>query len=1337
MASCSRTSSDSDASENVRASTPVGVSETIQEIVRRRFAEFRKFFVGPVAVAALSAEQNLLVKRKLLQSLSRRSVYWIALLLVVSPFWFVVGAWTKTSDIYPWFRVVWIMGLWGLAAPFAAYLLKKTVMLPKHAGVSAVGQLHWAWAALVMLTSFWWAAASFGLIPPTYVIGVIVHSHHFKFARYGFMELTMIGQAITLLLLAPSFRAALGALLVGTIPFAFDMAPGFFIHRPGMFDWYTAQLIGYCVVAWYICNDQQLICVKEVVLEEARAQAVAAMLEKNQFMAAISHDLRQPLTTLGLKLGFIERCVKSTSLAVDVSIAQRQVAAMEGMINGALDICRLESRTWNVEIQEVALTSLLRGIVADMQPLAEAKGLRLRLHSRPYLVRTDRHALDRIVRNMVTNAVRYTPSGQGGKNGHVLLSCQRRGTCVRISVWDNGIGIPEGRQADIFKSYVQVDNPERNRDKGFGLGLAIVQGLANLLGHRLDVNSAPGRGSRFSVMVPFVERIPPELLGEVQTVEDGEADLTDMVVAIIEDNSDLRIEISMRLIEHGCYVVAGESSSDVIEQLRIEALASGPHFILSDYRLENEDGIAAILAVRAATEASIPAILWSGDTSSAVLKKVAASGMKLLSKPVSEQTLLTLLAEYKPKKLTDDGRKRGQANTKPAQRSEAAPDCRPVMASCTRTPRDSDASETPPRPRTSRLVDEKAHSTGRRRFADFVNLFVGPVAALSAEQNLYVKRELLQSLSRRALCWTALVSVGASLLCVYGSWIKTSDSYLWFRVVWPLGLWGVATPMAAYLLKRTMALPKHAGVSAVEQLDWAWAALVTLTSFWWAAGSFGLTPPDFISPQARYVKLASSGFLEYTLISHTFTLLLLAPSLRANLGSFVLGAIPFGFSLGPPLFIHRPFMLVFYTAQLVGYCLLAFFVFYNEKHAYVKEIILDEARERAETAKEEKSLLVAAISHDLRQPLTTLGLKLSFIERSIEATRMVDDVSMAQRQVDTMEGMINGALDICRLESGTWNVEIQEVALTSLLRGIVADMQPLAEAKGLRLRLHSRPYLVRTDRHALDRIVRNMVTNAVRYTPSGQGGKNGRVLLSCQRRGTCVRISVWDNGIGIPEDRQADIFKSYVQVDNPERNRDKGFGLGLAIVQGLANLLGHRLDVNSAPGRGSRFSVTVPFVERIPPELLGEVQTVEDGEADLTDMVVAIIEDNSDLRIEISMRLIEHGCYVVAGESSSDVIEQLRIEALASGPHFILSDYRLENEDGIAAILAVRAATDASIPAILWSGDTSSAVLKKVAASGMKLLSKPVSEQTLLTLLAKHKPQENRPKAGPSVRSAT
>ena len=257
MASFTQTRRDSDAGETPGARTSLCAGETAHTIKRRRFAEFKDLFVGPVA--ALSTEQNLLVKRELLESLSRRSVYWMALLLVESPFWFVFGSWIKTSDIDPLFRVVWMLGLWGMVTPLAAYLLKKTMALPKHAGVSTVEQMHWAWIALVMLTSFWWAAASFGLNPPNFVV---LHGFHFRLARYGFLELTMISQAFTLLLLAPSFRAALGSLVIGTIPFGFNIAPLLFINRPGMFDWYTAQIIGYGVIAWFICNDQQRTCVK-------------------------------------------------------------------------------------------------------------------------------------------------------------------------------------------------------------------------------------------------------------------------------------------------------------------------------------------------------------------------------------------------------------------------------------------------------------------------------------------------------------------------------------------------------------------------------------------------------------------------------------------------------------------------------------------------------------------------------------------------------------------------------------------------------------------------------------------------------------------------------------------------------------------------------------------------------------------------------------------------------------------------------------------------------------------------------------------------------------------
>ncbi|MGF6812099.1 putative membrane protein [Paraburkholderia sp. Clong3] len=153
---CAQTRGDSGGGTKTEAGTSPGAGETIQKIGRHRFAEFVNLFLG--RVAALSAGQNLFVKRRLVESLSRRAVYWIALLLLGSALVFVFGTWIRTPDIYLLFRFVWIFGLWGMATPMAIFLLRKTMALPKDVDANAVEQLHWAWAVLIMLTSLWWAA---------------------------------------------------------------------------------------------------------------------------------------------------------------------------------------------------------------------------------------------------------------------------------------------------------------------------------------------------------------------------------------------------------------------------------------------------------------------------------------------------------------------------------------------------------------------------------------------------------------------------------------------------------------------------------------------------------------------------------------------------------------------------------------------------------------------------------------------------------------------------------------------------------------------------------------------------------------------------------------------------------------------------------------------------------------------------------------------------------------------------------------------------------------------------------------------------------------------------
>ncbi|MFP4894127.1 hypothetical protein [Paraburkholderia sp. EG304] len=189
MASSTQTRCDSDVGEKPGARMSLSASKTAHKIACRRFGELVDLVRGPIA--ALSAEQNLRVKRDLLESLSRRAVYWMALALLGSLFelksgyWIIPDYWIKASDIYRLFRVAWIFGLWGMAAPMAIYLLKRTMALPKHADVNAVEQMHGAWAALVILTSVWWAAGSFGLIPLQFQF------HGTGSGRIGFLELTL------------------------------------------------------------------------------------------------------------------------------------------------------------------------------------------------------------------------------------------------------------------------------------------------------------------------------------------------------------------------------------------------------------------------------------------------------------------------------------------------------------------------------------------------------------------------------------------------------------------------------------------------------------------------------------------------------------------------------------------------------------------------------------------------------------------------------------------------------------------------------------------------------------------------------------------------------------------------------------------------------------------------------------------------------------------------------------------------------------------------------------------------------------------------------------------
>lgn len=408
----------------------------------------------------------------------------------------------------------------------------------------------------------------------------------------------------------------------------------------------------------YSYRDLFRLYARGVMLEDQRLQIEKASHDKNSFIASISHDLRQPLTALSLTLCSLEgRLTQDRQSLADLSEARRQAEAIEDMVNGALDLSRLEAGTWKTVIREIALPQLMNKVAMDLRNEAHERGLRIAVRCLPVLIRSDHLGLERILRNFLANAIRYSRPSDTllSRPRQILLACQRRGGKVRISVIDRGIGIPTERLGEVFQEYVQLDNAERDRSKGFGLGLAIVRGLVHLLGHTLEVQSVLGRGSRFSVLVPLVGNIPPELLGSKFQVMENR-DPIGMTVVVIEDDADVRNRVLICLSELGCRVISAEAASDVVKELAAAGQGLQPDFILSDYRLRNgKTGIQAIEAVRNCVGYHVPGAIWSGDTAPEVLREVAryAGDLELLTKPVPKAKLRQILTN------ADERRRRG------------------------------------------------------------------------------------------------------------------------------------------------------------------------------------------------------------------------------------------------------------------------------------------------------------------------------------------------------------------------------------------------------------------------------------------------------------------------------------------------------------------------------------------------------------------------------------------------------------------------------------------------------------------------------------------------------
>lgn len=368
---------------------------------------------------------------------------------------------------------------------------------------------------------------------------------------------------------------------------------------------------------------------------------------------------------------------------------------------------------------------------------------------------------------------------------------------------------------------------------------------------------------------------------------------------------------------------------------------------------------------------------------------------------------------------------------------------------------------------------------------------------------------------------------------------------------------------------------------------------------------------------------------------------------------------------------------------------------------------LQEERDKAQSADRSKSRFLAAASHDLRQPIHALSLFISTLAAlgrngDVPAKNARDLADRARSVVGSLGGLLDALLDISKLDAGIVTVAREPVSLRRLLSDLKSEFSGIAKDQDLGWRVVMTDIWVDTDPMMLKRVLDNLLSNAFRYTSTGT------VLIGCRRRGAAVEVQVWDTGVGIPASEQEAIFEEFVQLQNPARDRSQGLGLGLAIVQRTAALLGHPVRVVSTEGRGSMFSITLPVVA--PPSL------AKPGRAHPTAATqhggIVVIDDERDALDATALLLRTLGYAVYAGRSAAAARTEFEKAArLGEAPvvDLVITDYRLEaGKTGIEAIREIRAYLGWEVPALILSGDTSPARLKEVTASGHRLLHKPL-----------------------------
>jgi signal transduction histidine kinase/ActR/RegA family two-component response regulator len=415
------------------------------------------------------------------------------------------------------------------------------------------------------------------------------------------------------------------------------------VHQVTWIEWVLGGLIlGFAWILHGLGRDAYRVFAESVQIRAQQAksnrqlrlalqQTESAMQAKTRFLAAASHDLRQPMHTLSLfGAALMRRPLDPVSADIGRNM-NRALQSLASQMDALLDISKLDAQVVPVNAQVFAFTPWINRLCQELQPAAQGKGLALSLDCPDAVfVETDPLLLERVLRNLIDNAIKYTARGA------VRVAVERGDAIWRVVVSDTGCGIEAAEQARVFEEFYQIGNPERDRTKGLGLGLSIVARLVDLLDLNLALASVPGEGSSFSLDIGAAEAVAPAGVGDSSAAASR---LPQLHVLVLDDEEPVRSAMQALLTGHGCEVTTTASTREAL----VKCLLRRPDIVLTDLRLRGgDDGISAVRSLRGALP-GLPAVLISGDTAPERLREAHAAGLVLLHKPVLEEQLLAAI----------------------------------------------------------------------------------------------------------------------------------------------------------------------------------------------------------------------------------------------------------------------------------------------------------------------------------------------------------------------------------------------------------------------------------------------------------------------------------------------------------------------------------------------------------------------------------------------------------------------------------------------------------------------------------------------------------------------